>query len=247
MEESTCGLSRFFGELAAQVPDGPPGYPDFVFHSGVLPEPPASLATDRIVFRKALHDYNSWYRPDALWMYLTAPKCRELGLFFLAAGFHGPRKMTSLAISHPDSAIRRINIVESELRLDDPPTGLTMAPFALRYYPAETREHPWIDDRDTRDLPVLGLSNADNSIATEEDWARRDTVWMEPSTGMFRFAELLLNAGCSWNSVREYSLEGDAGYRGVGPMSAELRIFLPGSQGWIFPSEDVPNTNQPSL
>jgi hypothetical protein len=61
---------------------------------------------------------------------------------------------------------------------------------------------------------------------------------------MFRFAELLLNAGCSWNEVRDYALEGDAGYRGVGPMSTELRIFLPGSDGWIYPDDDVPSANE---
>ena len=54
-------------------------------------------------------------------------------------------------------------------------------------------------------------------------------------------SELLLNAGCSWNEVRDYDLEGDAGYRAVGPMSAELTIFLPGSDGWIYPDDDVPS------
>jgi hypothetical protein len=67
---------------------------------------------------------------------------------------------------------------------------------------------------------------------------------MAASQGMFRLAELLLNAGCSWNEVREYALEGDAGYRGVGPMSAELRIFLPGSHGWIYRDDDVPKPGQ---
>ena len=244
MLESTCELSQIFGDLAAQVPDGPPGYPHFVFHAGVLPEPPASISTDRILFRKLTHNYNGWYRADALWMYLTAKKCRELGLFLLASGFHGPRKATTLSIVHPDSAIRRISIFESQLLLDDPPVGLTMIPFALRYYPSETRKHPWMDDCDTRDLPVLALSNADDSVgATEDDWAKRDTIWMGPTCGMFRLAELLLNAGCSWNKVREYALEGDAGFRSVGPMSTELRIFLPGSDGWIFPGEDVPDSN----
>ena len=95
-------------------------------------------------------------------------------------------------------------------------------------------------EHDARDLPVFALSNAEESIGTnEEDWANRDTIWMAPSGGTFRFAELLLNAGCSWNPVREYSLEGDAGYRGVGPMSAELTILLPGSHGWSY-GDDVP-------
>lgn len=236
-----CELSQIFGELAVSVPDGPPGHPHFIFHAGVLPVPPASISTDRILFRKLHHNYNGWYRADALWMYLTQRKCRELGLFLLATGFHGPTTEAALSITHPDSAIRRIIIRASELNLDDPPVGLSMAPFALRYYPTETNKHPWMYENDTRDLPVLALSNADDSVGVrDEDWSRRDTIWMGTSFGTFRFAELLLNAGCSWNPVREYALEGDAGYRGVGPMSAELKIFLPGSDGWIYESDDIP-------
>lgn len=224
----------------ARVPDGPPGYPHFTFRAGTLPVPPASLTTDRLLFRKLHHDYNGWYRADALYLYLTPEKCREFGVFLLAACFHGPRENTTLSITHPNSAIRRIVIRASELSLEDPPVGLSMVPFALRYYPEETKTHPWIHETDMRNLPVFGLSNANDSHAsTDEDWSSRDTIWMESSSGTIRFAELLLNAGCSWNEVREYELEGDAGYRGVGPMSAELRIFLPGSDHWIFLDEDL--------
>ena len=66
-----------------------------------------------------------------------------------------------------------------------------------------------------------------------QDWGGRDTVFVESSSeGTVRLAELLLNAGCSWNRVREFELEGDAGFRGVAPLSAELRIALPGSLLW---------------
>lgn len=204
--------------------------------------PPASITTDRIHFRKLYHDYNGWYKADALWMYLSPSKCRELGLFLLAAGFHRPRRTTTLSISHPDSAIRRISLFESSAQIDDPPVGLTMVPLALRYYPKETEKHPWMYQCGAQDLPVLALSNEDDSVGqTDDDWAKRDTIWMYPDYSTLRLAELLLNAGCSWNQVREYALEGDAGYRGVGPMSAELRIFLPGSDGWLWAGEDVPD------
>jgi hypothetical protein len=243
LSESDCGLNRAFGEFAARVPDGPPGYPHVIFHAGTLPVPPASLTTDRLLFRKLHHNYNGWYRADALWLYLTPEKCRELGIFLLATCFHGPTKQTTLSITHPSSAIRRIVIPATELNLEDPPTGLSMVPFALRYYPEETKKHPWMYESDTRELPVFALSNANDMVGpTDEDWSRRDTVWLDTSSGTMRFAELLLNAGCSWNEVREYALEGDAGYRGVGPMSAEMRIFLPGSDGWIFEGEDVPRS-----
>ena len=236
-----CDLHDLFGGLAERVPDGPPGYPHVILHAGVLPAPPVSISTDRILFRKLYHEYNGWSRVDALWMYLSPSKCRELGLYLLAAGFHGPKDTITLSFAHPESEIRRLRLRETNLRLEDPPVGFSEAPFALRYYPAETAKHPWIEDCGSRDLPVFALSNAEDCVgARAEDWTERDTVWMGPYFGTFRFAELLLNAGCSWNTVREYALEGDAGFRGVGPMSAELRIFLPGSDGWIFPEDDVP-------
>jgi hypothetical protein len=117
---------------------------------------------------------------------------RELGLFLLACGFHGPAQATTLTLSHPDSDIRRIVVTADEVTL-------------------------------------------------AEQWRTRDTIWIEEfSRGEFRFAELLLNAGCSWNTVREYSLEGDAGYRGVAPMSAGFRIFLPGSHAWGWDGDQIP-------
>jgi hypothetical protein len=238
---SGCELNRIFGDFAARVPDGPPGYPDFVFHAGVLPVPPTALFTDRIVIRKAKKEYNSWHRADALWMYLNPRKCRELGVFLLACAFHGPAETTTLTISHADSAIRRIVIPAGRLTLADLPVGLSIVPFALRYFPAETETHPWMHDCCTHSLPLLALSNANDCVGpTDEEWRGRDTIWIwAANEGTIRLAELLLNAGCSWNPVRDYALEGDAGYRGVAPMSAELRIFLPGSDGWIYQGDDI--------
>ena len=104
-------------------------------------------------------------------MYLTPRKCRELGLFLLACGFHGPVEDTTLLITHPDSAIRRIIVRASDLRLDGPPVGLSMVPFALRYYPSETTTHPWMYDCDTSHLPVFALSNAGSCVVSPTEGA----------------------------------------------------------------------------
>ena len=116
-----------------------------------------------------------------------------------------------------------------------------MKPFALSYFPLETKKHPWMYDCCTHDLPILGLTNEEDCVGeSENDWNARDAIWILGAIyGTVRLAELLLNAGCSWNPVREYALEGDSGFRGVGPTSAELRIFLPGSDGYHFDEKDV--------
>lgn len=117
-----------------------------------------------------------------------------------------------------------------------------MLPVAFRYVPGRTDKHPWKYDPCTQDLPLFGLSNADDCVVSTDDaWRARDTVWIRASSiGTLRFAELLLDAGCPGNQVREYALEGEAGYRSVAPMSAELRIFLPGCFAWDFDGDDVP-------
>ena len=91
-------------------------------------------------------------------MYLSPGKCREMGVFLLACAFHGPAEGIPLTLSHPESDIRRIIIPAGRLTLEDLPVGLLMVPFALNYYPAETRKHPWLYDFGTRSLPALHLS-----------------------------------------------------------------------------------------
>jgi hypothetical protein len=174
-----CDLNAVFGGIALKVPDGPPGYGEFVFHQQVFPVPPVSLSSDRILIRKSQHEYNSCYRADGLEMFLSARTCRELGLFLLACGFHGPAQTTTLTLRHPESDIRRIVVTADEATLADPPIGLSMKPFALDYFVAETEERPWRHDCCFHDLPCFALSNADNSIATDEHWRDRDTIWIE--------------------------------------------------------------------
>jgi hypothetical protein len=70
-------------------------------------------------------------------------------------------------------------------------------------------------------------------IATHEHLQSRDVA---EGFGHFeaacRFAELLLNAGLPHSETDEIALEGERGFRGVAPGSAEIRIWLPGSIGY---------------
>src|SRR4029079_10330685 len=84
------------------------------------------------------------------------------------------------------------------------------------------------------DLPLLALTNRAGLIVADQDWATRDTVLVASTTaGNVRLVELLLNAGSSLSSEVEFALEGDAGCRGVAPMSAEVLLVLPGSVAWV--------------
>src|SRR5258708_7393095 len=113
---------------------------------GGLPAPPRAPAPGPLVIRRTAPPPHPRYRADALWVYLSPRKCRELGVFLLACGFHGPAETTTLTIRHPESDIRRIIISAAGLQLADLPVGLSMKPFALRYFPTETKKHPWLYD-----------------------------------------------------------------------------------------------------
>jgi hypothetical protein len=226
-------LHSIFGEVARSVPDGPPGEPDFVFRAESLPVPPPVFSSDRIFIRKINHDYNSWYRADRLMIFLESHVSRELAIFLLACVFHEPER-TVLELPQTRSDIRRIIYRSVKHEPDDPPVGLSLRPVTFRYFPSVTEKHPWLKESEAHNLPLLALSDADGLAYTDAEWQGRDTVFIESLySGTVRLAELLLNAGCSWNDVREYELEGDAGFRGVAPTSAELHIILPGSVPWV--------------
>ncbi len=227
----TDPFESIFGEVALAVPDGPPGEAEFIFSAESLPVPAPVLSSDRIFMRKTFHDYNGWYRADWLMLFIERQVARELGVFLLACVFHEPERTILELPAHSD--IRRIIYRSSKYEPDGPPLGLALKPATFRYFPDITEKHPWLAEREPHNLPLLALSNLEDLVCTDAEWQARDTVFIESSyTGTVRLAELLLNAGCSWNDVLEYDLEGDAGFRGVARMSAELRIILPGSFSW---------------
>jgi hypothetical protein len=81
------------------------------------------------------------------------------------------------------------------------------------------------------DQPHLELTDAD-----EADWAdsaKRDTVvGFGNDRAVAWLADMLIDVGSHDSGVVEVDLESFAGFGGVGPGSAELRIWLPGSDFW---------------
>jgi len=230
-----CDLRRIYGALAASLPRGedPDNDASVSFHRGNLPVPPDELHSDQLVLCKGEHVYNGWYRADAVSIELGHRTARELGLFLLACMFHGPARDVWLRFDHPDSQVRHLVVPCNPF--DGPLEARpTMMPCALRYHPSEPFKHPWTwQQLHPEELPLLALTTVDQTPASDEDWRRRDTLRQASSyEGTLRFGELLLNAGCPIYEQREYALEGDAGFRGVAPMSAEITLWLPGSFGW---------------
>jgi hypothetical protein len=194
------------------VPDGPPASQISSFMPAFCPYRPRPFVAIASLFERRRTTITTGIEPTRYGC-LSTRKSAESLVCSCSHVLSGPPETTTFTISHPDSDIRRIIIPAGRLTLADLPVGLAMAPFALRYFPTETKKHPWMYDCCTHDLPRLALSNVDDCVRpTDEQWRGRDTVWIWASCpGTLRLAELLLNAGCSWNPVRDYALEGDAG------------------------------------
>ncbi len=239
MPPSHCDLANIYGAVAARLPHDYYLGPAFTFKKRPLPAPPETLSTSRILLTKGAREYNSWYRADMVVMFVTPETCRELGVFLIACGLHGPRMPVTLRLTHPECKIRQIVIREGVRHKRHWAGDLVTVPVAFHYRPQQASKFPFQTDACTCWLPLLALSNGEECVGqSDQDWQARDTIWIQSgSRGTFRFAELLLNAGSNDNENFEYSLEGEAGYRSLAPMSTELKIYLPGADFWIDPSD----------
>ena len=250
-----CDLERVFGALADIVPeadDNEPVGPDYneeddddddliiVFSADNLPRAPAQLKTDDLAASWGLHSYGS--TPFEM-VDFTAPKrtFRLLGLLILSKVFHdGPEAVTlDLGYGGPGTPgpIRRLVL---DYRYDASERfGYSSKPDRFRYMPGRDDKHPWLGSTiQPRDMPIAYLTGSDWEESRLSDGEARETaVGFGGDEGNVLFAELLLNASMPWNERDEYALEGECGFRGVGPGSAEIRLFLPGH---VFYDQPVP-------
>lgn len=163
---------------------------------------------------------------------------RHLGPLILATVFHPEPAQVRVQLTHPATQVMTLPISCTHPTWARALEGYQTQPYAFEYQPGEMQRFPWGDLRlDLDDLPRLCLASSRYFGDIEEDWRRRDVAeGFGGDVGSVLFAELLLNASRPENPVTEYHLEGDAGVRCVGPMSAEIGLNLPGSPAWD-PSE----------
>jgi hypothetical protein len=202
------------------------------FDASSVPPVPQRMTSGSVVIRRGHHDYNGCWRADSLQLYATRQTLRSLGVIVLASLFATPEHATDIALTHPATDI-------ATLRVRTPPltTGGVLArrPSWYDYWPQEWAKFPWSNDAlDPDHLPAVYLTDDDElGGITGAQWQNRDTVvGFGSQEGVARFGQFLLDVGNPAHPGDEYRLEGEAGVRGVAPMSAELCLWLPGSSGW---------------
>ena len=206
----------------------------FELSAETLPLPPSSLAAEDLCITKYLHFYGD-FATDGVAIEGNPITLGKLGLLIFSTVMHPATQPVTLTLTHERSTIRQLIISPTHGPAEDMP-GLHIRPVFFNYYPESVSKHPWINLRpytySNYDLPVVSLSSSENSISSYQDLEQRSTAEGFGSLeGSCHFAELLLNIGQPTNTQLEFALECECGFRGVGPGSAEITIWLPGSIG----------------
>lgn len=225
-------VHRLGGPIAEHLALVTPDTDAFRFDASSAPSLPPSATTDGIVIERSHCQYGGYWRGDRLVLFATRQTLRALGVIVIASLFAQPDTSADITLSHPASDIRTLRIRTPTPGI--PGEGLALAPLWYDYWPEQPGRHPWDGERiDPLDLPALYLTNQDEVAATEAQWLARDTVvGFGTLRGIARFGQFLVDIGNPVAGGDEYELEGEAGFRGVAPLSAELKIWLPGSWGW---------------
>lgn len=205
-----------------------------VFDRSVLPPPPALLSTPDIHISRASHIYEDYYRVDSLWVQCQQEVYRSLGLLILSSILNPTPEGTALVLHHRHTDFTRLVI--RQYRSRTVPNGYLERGVTFEYARTEIERYPWVNLH-TRinpdDLPCFFLPVELQQEGSATLPQRYGTIHgFGSDRGAILLAQLLLDIGLSEADDSIYDLEGEAGNRGCGPLSAEARFILPGSPAW---------------
>lgn len=205
----------------------------FLLSGRNLPVLPNAISTSQLAIRKGKHDYNSYSLVDSLKLMASKKVWRSLAIAALSSLFHDNPEEILIDLTSDKSDIRNL-IIRSPF-YHRRGSRLTVVPHSFNYIQEEAHKHPFLrllPFTSIQDLPCFFLTRSSNSVPPEGEGSRDTVIGFGTDLAHALLAELLLNASAPENDVNEYALEGEAGFRGVGPLSAEVAIVLPGSLAW---------------
>lgn len=232
----TDDLIQFTSAIAAQLPQTEADE-TFVFREETLSPLPAQLTTSDLVIKKHKHVYNGSYSRDLLNFSASKKAYEALGISIIGILLNQQTDQVDLQLNHPETDISLIRIQSYIIDLaQEYIFGLKLKPFAFAYIPEDSvSAKPWLHEAipDVNDYPHFELTANDGCPVTPDQWATRDTVnGFGSPQGAARFAQLLLDISRPASATLEIMLEGEGGFRGVAPLSAEVRLWLPGGAGF---------------
>jgi hypothetical protein len=206
-------LAEFYQGLV--LPSSPEKDEPFVFCAENLQPPPAKMTCDSLIVERGLHGYG---HALASVVHVHAPReiYRQLGVLLLATVFHRDLDV-EIELTHEHAVVKKL-VVERPWIMSRPSKYETR-PHSFTYWP-DARVN--FDEDDAR-----------NGGASPNCVVSPTTVFDSScDRGRVLLGGLLLDIGREGTDKLEYHLEGELGYRGAGPGSAEVSFWLPGSDAW---------------
>lgn len=202
----------------------------YEFNANSIPTFFDEINFNDLIIKKGHHYYDSYFKTDSLNFILRSTNCIDLALLIIESVFHQKNNDITIHLSNPESDIALIKIRYSHYNILDHHINYFHKADKYEYISREIAKHPWTMIRcDDKLLPIFQLTNKQECTVNDDDWKNRDTIIITGfDFGMILFADLLLNIGSEKQKRNEFVLEDENGFRGVGPGSAEVVIWLSG-------------------
>jgi hypothetical protein len=207
---------------------------EIIFDKNALPPAPVVVSTAEIYITSAYHIYEDLYRVRSIWIQCRQETCRYLGLLILSNILNPTLSEVTLTLRHKYSTFKRLII--RPYRSHTAPNGYLERGVSFEYEHSVVERYPWISLHpriNIEDLPCFFLPIGDERKSSDDTHHEHDTIFgFGSDRGSLLLAQFLLDIGLGKESNPIYDLEGEAGNRGCGPLSAEAKFILPGSDAW---------------
>lgn len=246
--DSPPDLVTFFETLAREIPESD-AEEHIALSDANLPVPPRELTTGAICITSGYRRIHGRNPVEGVRIEADKPALRALGLLVLSSIFHRQPASVSLCLTHPRATLRRVLIGHDWDEAPDMP-GFHESPLRHNFSPEwHVNRHPWTHrPLAPRELPVLYLTPEDLFSDVVELEGRVVGVGFGHCAASALLADLLLQLSLAKNQQDEIDLEGEWGFRGVGPNSVDISLYLPGSGGYLdAPVRGEPGWSEPII
>jgi hypothetical protein len=197
--------------------------------------PAAQYRTENVALKKGRRQFGG-VEVDQIHIVATKLAIRKMALLIVSnlVSNRDGKFTPSIQLEARNSDVKSI-FINADIR-DIAPIPLFNFQMKLEqfcWYYREIEKHPWCCGRDLENhyfYPQMSLSETPDGTPFFINRDKRDYAVINGRVeSICNFAELLLNISDDRNDVLEVVLEGETGFRGVSPYSAEVTVNLPGS------------------
>lgn len=229
-----CELDKYLGELVDRIPQGPAGYPSFIFVESTFPRLPVQITSDQFVIRMRTTNFGGGATPRAT-LFMNRRASRLLGLLLLAQCF--PSACTTVCLEFTDARSHARRLIIRPSYSGPSTTGLTLVAQQYVYFPARVqRDPPWVKAYGSAPINLPAWYWADTKFEWDDYFAKSDTRdSLHECSGLearIELGDFFLNFGRRHSKQDEFRMEGPNGCQSVGPGSVELEGWLPNTFGW---------------